>query len=237
MEIYTPIRMRKPFRPAAVAGGGGIAFRSAAQTNLTTTVSPVVTAPAGMAVGDAVVISFGLKGGIGAVDPTPAAGFTLIGGGGTGSGGGSCVCIFKLADAADVSNGNFTITDLWSTSVTGVAGCALYSGVDQITPQDPAATYATPAQSTTPTCTAITPNNNNSMIVCSFAGSPGADPANGTPGSSVAFVERLDAFDATAEGHVYIEDFLQATAASVTGDFTLNHTRDYGCAAFALKAA
>jgi hypothetical protein len=114
-----------------------------------------------------------------------------------------------------------------------MAGAVAYTGVDQTTPLSGTPTSVAPAAGTTHTCTAMTPADDGTMVVAVFGADPGG--ANtGTAGGS--FTERVDDIR-SGDGHVFLEDVLQSTAASIAASFDSSVSDNYVCIQLALKPA
>ena len=214
---------------AAAGGGGGIAFRASSAVETTfSTASPVITAPAGLADGDLIVI--GISTGAAVTASNVSNGFTLIHELGDAGGDGRIQAMYKIASG---EGANWTFTNLFSGSTAGIAAAVAYTGVDQTTPLSGTATEAAPASSATPSCTAMTPADDNCMVISVFGSDPVGSPT-GTAGTG--WTERAD-FVLDSDGHIFIQELLQTTAASVAGTFTASAADTFGCIQFALKPA
>lgn len=99
---------------------------------------------------------------------------------------------------------------------SGKCGIVAYSGVDTTTPVDATAgvVQAATASATNHNGIAITPSANNEMVV-HFSGEDPAAGQSGTADTSPAATERLDGINGTV-GYLFVQDFLQGTAAAVT---------------------
>jgi hypothetical protein len=207
-----------------------VAFRagSAVATNIPSTVSPTITAPVGLADGDLIVIGFGFNeaDAIGAMSN----GFTLVHHIPTDGNAGSAAALIKIASGEGAS---WTFTDLMPVDAIGTAVALAYTGVDTTTPLSGTATEVAPAATTTPACTAMTPADDNCMLISVFGADAGGTPT-GTEGTG--WTERGDAAQNNL-GHIYIQELLQTTAASEAGTFTASGSSAYGCIQFALKPA
>jgi len=178
-----------------------------------------------MAAGDVVIIGFGLNDSPGRGASPTLNGFAavsdpLISGGGGGD------CLSKVVDAGDVSAGSWTFTNLWSAATTGTWGAIAYTGSDGV---DISASQA--SNLSTP---AVTPSVDNCMIVASYGDDVGAGGRTGTADASPAATERVDVTK-SGEGHTYMQEFLQTTAASVALDFTPTAGSLYAAFILALK--
>lgn len=205
-----------------VAGGGGgpdIEFVNATSGAGGGTNNPVVTKPTGVQDGDFIIIAMGSND---VEDATSATlnGFTILGGNWVSSSGadGYGILLYKVASGEGAS---WTFTGLAPNFGVGGIGCVAYRNVDQATPINTSSTTA-PATSTTPVGTAIVPDADGCMIVAAFCCDPTAG-LTGTQGSSPDMTERVDQIDGTT-GYVFIEDMLQATAASIQPSFTASLT-------------
>jgi len=228
---YTPLRMTRPFAPGAVVGGGGggIAFRagSAVETSFADSTNVVITAPAGLQDGDLIIIGVALDQG---TTLTTSNGFTLVHDlafSATGTAG----VLIKIAAGEGAS---WTFTGFTSSAIAGVAAAVAYTGVDQATPESGTATEVDiSSPTTTPAATAMTPAHDNAMVIGVFCADPGGSPT-GTQGSG--WTERAD-FVRAANGHVFLEELLQTTAASVAANMTGTESTFWGVIQLALKPA
>lgn len=235
MDVLTPQRGRGQvdglgYRFGKVSAAGGIAFRasSAVETNFTATVSPVINAPAGLADGDLIIIGIACGAAVAATNVSN--GFTLIHEIQDSAGDGVITSMYKIASGEGAT---WTFTNLFGGSTAGIAGAVAYTGVDQTTPLSGTATEVAPAAGTSHTCTAMTPGHDNTMVIGIF----GCDPAAGQTGTAGgSFTERAD-FVRSGDGHIFIEEFLQGTAASIAASFTSLNSDTYGCIQLALKPA
>jgi len=211
----------------AAAGGGGIAFRagSAVETSFTATTNPVINGPAGLADGDLIVI--GVAVGVLISTPFMTNGFTLIHDLNDSGADGGILAMYKIAAGETPP---WTFTGLLSAPGAGIAGAEAYTGVHQTVPLSGTATEVAPAAGTSHTCTAMTPGESRCMVIGIF----GCDPAAGQTGTAGSgWTERAD-FVRSGDGHIFIEELLQTTAASVAADFTSLNSDTYGCIQFAL---
>ena len=194
----------------------GVVFRSATSGTFASTVSPVVTAPTGLADGDVILIMFGVNDNdIGTGGSPNLNGFTDLGivqNGTQGAG-------HALRKIASGEGASWTFTDLWALGSAGAYGCVVYhddaagdASVDQVASN-------APASSTTPVSASITPSVDNCMIVGMFGGD---HPTGVTATTLGGATERVDTSPNNGEGHVYIEELLQTTAAAVTMSATFS---------------
>lgn len=215
-----------------------IEFRSATSggDDSSTTASPTVDAPAGLQDNDLIVISLTTDTTVG-INSAPA-GWTMLAEAANTSGNDSSItAMCKIASSEGAS---WTFTNLWDDAEYYAYGCVAYSGVDTTTPLDVSAVVDTPASTDNPTAGAITPSNNDCMILGLFGADVNADSV-GAAGSSPACTERVDHAQGV-RGWVYIEEYLQETAAEVTLDMSLTRygspeTDEFVSIAVALREA
>lgn len=188
-----------------------VVFRSVTSAvNTSFGTGPVVTAPAGLADGDVIVIVFGTNDTLTAGGTPTLNGFTNLGIQNNGTVGGGHA-LWKVASG---EGANWTFTGLWGGAGSiGDYACVAY--------QDDAAgdaaldqsAVSAPTSSTTPVSPSITPSVDNCMVLGCFAGDAAANTTATELGGAT---ERSDANNASGTGKVYIEELLQTSAAPVT---------------------
>lgn len=119
----------------SAGGGSGPAWRSAGVSNTSLSTSHAVPKPAGLTVGDLILILFTTTStaadAMGHDPLTNPSGFTLLGGGAV-TGGGAAGLWMKVADAADVAASSFTFTTNGNTR--SLLSSVAISGVDTADP-------------------------------------------------------------------------------------------------------
>lgn len=199
----------------AVPSEATISYRSSTAATFATTTDPVVNAPAGLTDDDLVVITITTTStDAGGGSPT-LNGFTLASGTPftAQDGNSSQFVLYKLAASEGAS---WTFTGLFNATTTGTYGVAAYSGVDTMAPVDQVNHLAN-GITATPTSGSVTCSVDNCMYIGLF----GFDPTvtmSATPGATPTFNERVDG--SNANGWVYIEDYLQTSAAAVNPTIT-----------------
>jgi hypothetical protein len=191
-----------------------VVFRAATSGPITSTASPTVTAPTGLADGDVIIIGLGMNDVVTIGGSPTLNGFTSLGVVAAGTQGSGHV-LWKVANGEGAS---WTFTNLWSAASTAAYGCVAYqddaagdAGLDQ------SASNA-PASSTTPVSASITPSVDNCMVVGVFVG----DHATGVTATTLGgATERVDTNNG-GQGACYIEELLQTTAAAVTMSATFS---------------
>jgi hypothetical protein len=206
-----------------------IAFRDAAANNVALSVSPQVTAPAGLTDGDFIIVAI-------STDSlhdhdSILAGWTAIGPIDAGTDN-SLTILYKFASSEGAS---WTFTDLFANKEYGVAGVVCYSGVDSTTPLDVSSVTGLVVWDTPP-AGPITPTNNGCMIVSVFGADPGVDTRNATAGDDPECTERVDICNGTI-GYVFMQDFLQVTADEVSCSMTADASDAFAWVIMALRPA
>jgi len=169
------------------------------------TVSPEVTAPAGLTNGDLIVIGL-LTATTNTGDETPA-GWTLL----SLENGGLDSTLFVLYKIASGEGATWTLTNLFVANEQGAAFAAAYSGVDQSTPLDVAEVSGDLGETEGADTGPITPTNNNCMIV-SICGGDATEAISGTPDGAPACTERVDYCRPTYFEWIYMQEHLQTDA-------------------------
>ena len=199
-----------------------VAYRDVLYTDCSsggTTASPTVNKPTGTLENDVMLFAITTDNThtIGA-SPT-LNGFTQIGTKQDASTDSSTSLFYKIAGAAEAAS--WTFTNLFTAADNCAAVVVSYSGVDTAAPINQSSQKGNTA-TTAHTTTAITPSVNDCMIVAVYGADPptGAPPTqSGTPDASPAATERHDNH-VSGYGFLYVEEFLQGTAASVSLDMT-----------------
>lgn len=204
-----------------------VVFRAATSANIAATASPTINAPAGLTVGDVVVVCFGTNDAITIGGAPTLNGFTDLGVVPNGTNGAGHV-LWKVATDTPAS---WTFTNLWSaaTIAAGASACwhddaAGDAGLDQ------SATNA-PASSTTPVSASITPSVDNCMIVCCFGGDITGGVTVTAGGGATERAEQEN----SGGGAAYIEELLQAGAAAVTMTATYSSASLVSCFNLSIK--
>ena len=135
---------------------------------------------------------------------------------------------YKIASS---ESSPWTFTDFWPGATSCRWTSLAYSVVDTTTPLDVAITQNASGFTSTPATTSITPANNNSMIVAIMACDSGSNPT-GTPDTSPACTERVDI---ASRPTIYVQDFLQSTAAAVVIDGNFSAPDFWASFAIALR--
>lgn len=210
-----------------------VAYRAASAVSTSfSSVSPVITAPAGLADGDLIIIAIGSSGNL-VTAVTMSNGFTLVHNGDTAGGDGHAIAMYKVASGEGAS---WTFTNLYTVDFPpeeGIAAALAYTGVDGAAPLSGTATENYPASTTTPSCTAMTPAHDNCMLISCFLGDTGGSQS-GTQGTG--WTERADYIRAS-QGYSFVQEKLQTTATSEAGAFTAASAGNFGCIQLALKPA
>jgi hypothetical protein len=121
---------------------------------------------------------------------------------------------WRVVQAGDPANwaGSFASLE------TGISGVVAYRGVDQVAPVDVFA-QGRSAHALVSTTGSITPSGEGRAVLALFGGDPGSSTRSGSPDTSPAATERLDALNGAA-GFVYAEDLTQTFAAPISLDVT-----------------
>jgi hypothetical protein len=138
---------------------------------------------------------------------------------------------WKVAESSDPAS--FAFTGIFTTVETGIAAIVAWSGRDPASPIDAFDQSATTG--TTHESDAIVPSQNNCDIVYIMGSDPPAGQS-GTADASPAATERVDAINGTS-GYLFIQDYAQATAASVSLGMTLTTSDDGATFIIALAPA
>jgi hypothetical protein len=202
-----------------------ISFRSYTAGSSVATTDLVVTVPSGVQDDDLlflIITTFSVIS-----IPTPS-GWTQAGSTqdvGTDS---STGVFYKIASSEGTS---WTFTGFWPAATSCRWTSLSYPGVDTTTPLDVAVTQNSSGFTTTPATTSITPSNNNSMIVAMMCCDSGSNPT-GTPDTSPACTERVDI---ASRPTIYVQDYLQSTAAAVVIDGNFSSADTWASFAVALR--
>lgn len=210
---------------------------SAGSAAFSTTRSPTLTKPAGVTDGDLIYVAF--VSGTDHTRTTPA-GWTAVGNVQTSTDNDGCISIIKRVASGEPAS--WTFTSYFAANESGIVGCVAYFGDGGGTLQDAAApvgrSYVYDPSSTF-TTGSITPDSDGCRVVAFYGVDPWQSPWVGTPDSSPACTERLDANSGTGsgtdDGWVYVQDFLQSTAAAVSLDVITSNGDSGGNIIVALK--
>lgn len=217
---------------AAVGGGpSGVTFRST-NHNSFTSAAPTCNAPAGVADGDLLLMCVATTS-VHTIANTPT-GWTSLGtqDGGTDTSGS---LFWRVASSEP---GSYTFNDpgnLLSASDTGKIAIIAYSGVDNASPINQSDKIGRTGVSSVFSPT-ITPSVNDCMIVYIAATDPPGGGQSFTADISPAATERLEEYNGVAAG-IYIQEYLQGTAAAVQLDAQASASDDFGVFIVALKPA
>lgn len=183
-----------------------VAFVAAATTNIGgTSVSP--TTPAGVVDGHALIQVITTDSDH-AISVAPA-GWTQVGTTQTDAATDSSTSVFRKIASGE---GGTLTGPTFGTTENGLCAVLAYSGVDGSAPIN--AFAQSTGTSGTQSSPSITPTVDNCMIVAIYGTDPAAGQA-GTPETSpLAATERVDAINGTL-GYIYVQEFLQTTAAAV----------------------
>ena len=203
----------------SIKGSGAVAplipiYVNALETDITVaTVSPVVNAPSGILDGDLVLIFIVTNTGSNVAAP---AGWAIAG---TEIDNGSDMTTALIYKIAAGEGASWTLTNLFAATEIGRFVVIVYRNVNKSFPIN-AVNQAASGTVTTLSGPSITPLLDGCMIV-QFAG---ADPGTGayamTPDTSPVGVERFDGKDASSNAYVAIQEYLQATKATIALDMT-----------------
>jgi hypothetical protein len=162
MQAQIVGRHRKLFTPTG--GGGTVAYRSSSTVNYASHANTTITAPAGIANGDLLLIYF-CVGAASVITATPPTGFTaLTGFPSSVTDSGFNVNCYAWKKTASSESGSYVVTHATNSSL---AYMGAYSGANASTPINPNPTIATGA-GTTSTATGLTTAANNSYVVAFY---------------------------------------------------------------------
>lgn len=197
-----------------------IAFRAATSGGYTAVNDLTITAPAGLADGDLILV-FVTSISAHEIANVPD-GWEQVGSR-QDDGTDSSNSLFRKIASSE--GANWTFTDIYSATETGVWACVAYSGVDNTTPLDVAVVQGAVGGTVTAgdphTAGPITPTSNGAMIVAVY-GVDALAAINGTPDDNPAATERVDHDGGDPYSFAFIQDYSQATAAEVSLDMILN---------------
>lgn len=186
-------------------------FRAMTSDGLDDNTSPTISAPAGLSDGDLILVAIATS------STTDVAnvpdGWSQVGS--TQDSGGTDSSLMVFQKIASSEGASWTFTNLMTTARWGAYGCVAYYNVDGSVPLDGVAPVTSAGSyGGTHTTGSITPTTDGAMVVALFGAEPDSSSQAGTPDSSPAATERVDECNGTT-GFVYIEDYVQATAASI----------------------
>ena len=194
-----------------------IAFRSVANGLISNTVSPAITAPAGLTDGDLIIVHIATNST--ETVNTVLAGWTQMGTTQDQSSDSSMFILYKIASSEGAS---WTFTNLFNANEFGVYASFAYSGVDGTSPLDVAVVQGDLGNVTTAGAStgSIMPTSANCMVFSMYGGDPGAKTRTAT----AEYTERTDYTGTTTYGWVYAQEHIQGAAAAETHKITPNET-------------
>ncbi len=190
-----------------------VAFRAVSTATTGAGTSVTANVPAGVVNGDLLLLILGL--GLDTAAPTTPTGWTLERSRDDATNG-QGFRVYKRIAASEPSS--YTVT--LGVSSDWAATIVAYSGTTAIGSAVHAAADALNGNTTAQASPSVTPTVNDCMIVAIFSADSTANHTPVTPDASPAATERLEYGTGTGDLNLYVEEFLQGTAAAVSLDAT-----------------
>lgn len=210
------------------------AYKSASQVNRGNVSSIVCDKPADIADGDHLTFLISQDG---AHTITDGGGLTSRGSQ-AGPGSDSTLHVLDIyVPVAASAPASWTVTSNTAGGGT-IVGRISATGIDPTTPFDVAAVFGTET-SANPSAGPITPSANGCLLIGANSTDPAAGTYTGTATSGApapGWVERIE-FGVSATSNLYVETYLQTTAAGVTTNPTMSGSDDYATVVLALRPA
>ena len=204
------------------------AFRSATSSSeLSTSTDVTITAPAGLQDGD-LIIAFSITRTLVTLVNDPPTGWTKIAALDAPASDAHLYAAYKVASSEGAS---WTWSGLYADLEQHIWGVVCYSGVDTTTPLDGVSPVTNTGTDASVESGNITAASNGAMLV-HFAGCDSSGVTM-TPDSSPTCNERID--NSGIRPAIWLQDYLQATAAQISLDMALSTTDNWASAIVALK--